>query len=91
MLASAIFCSLGVRSGGGRTPFVSAILVRIFEASFVRDFEMSQRGDSGSNFQEKRRKTRGATETILINLQEAISQPGKVTFATKICRIRSAK
>ena len=75
MLASAIFCNLGVRSAGGLTPLVSAILVKIFEASLVLAFEISQRGDSGSRVQEKRRKTRGATETILINLQEAINQP----------------
>ena len=77
LLASAIFCSLGVRSGGGVTPLVSAILVRIFDASLVLDLEISQRGDSGSRVHEKRRKTSGATETILISLQEAISQPGK--------------
>ena len=75
MLASAIFCNLGVRSAGGLTPLVSAILVKIFEASLVLALEISQRGDSGSRVQEKRRKTRGATETILINLQEAINQP----------------
>ena len=56
---------------------VSAILVRIFDASLVLDFEISQRGDSGSRVHEKRRKTSGATETILISLQEAINQPGK--------------
>ena len=77
LLASAIFCSLGVRSGGGLTPLVSAILVRIFDASLVLDFEISQRGDSGSRVHEKRRKTSGATETILISLQEAINQPEK--------------
>ena len=84
LLASAIFCSLGVRSGGGLTPLVSAILVRIFDASLVLDFEISQRGDSGSRVHEKRRKTSGATETILISLQEAINQPEKQSCQGKV-------
>ena len=87
MLASAIFCNLGVRSAGGLTPLVSAILVKIFEASLVLALEISQRGDSGSRVQEKRRKTRGATETILINLQEAINQPERENGITvALCR-----
>ena len=75
LFASATFSTLLSRSEGGRTPFVSAILVRMAVASFVRDLEISHLGDSGRNVQVKRRKTRGETDIILIILHEARSQP----------------
>ena len=75
LFASATFSTLLSRSEGGRTPFVSAILVRMAVASLVRDLEISHLGDSGRNVHVKRRKTRGETDIILIILHDARSQP----------------
>ena len=51
-------------------------------ASWVRPLEINQRGDSGSICQEKKKRARGATETIFMIFQEAISQPirGKIIW-----------
>ena len=75
LVAAESFSTRTLRSPGGLTLLVSAILVKISTASWVLPLVTNHLGDSGSILHVKKKRARGATETTLIGFHDAINHP----------------